>query len=435
MGWGSRLRALRMDVGPFREHRDFRLLLIAGTVFYLGGMMTYVAIPYQIYQLTHSNFAVGAVGLVELVPLIVFGLYGGALADHVDRRLLLIWTGIAQAAFTAWLCINAFSPNPRLWEIFVVAGLLASASALQRPSREALLPRTVRHDELVAANALSSFGMQAGVLVGPTIGGLIVASAGPGWCFLVDIIGLFVASMMYAAMRRYPHVGETEAPSLSGISKGLRYAVSRRDLLGTYAVDLAAMMLAMPVVLFPALAENVFGKPHLLGLLYSAETVGALVATALSGWTARVSRHGRAIVMAAAAYGAFIALAGLSGSIWVAIMFFALAGAADMISAVFRGTIWNQTIPDNLRGRLAGIEMLSYSIGPLAGQVRAGVVADRWSVRGAIVSGGLSCVAGVTLTAAYLHDFWRYDARTDVHAVSERQARQAAAEAVDPGAA
>jgi MFS family permease len=232
-----------MDLGPFREHRDFRLLLIAGTVFYLGGMMTYVAIPYQIYQLTGSNLAVGAVGLVELVPLIVFGLYGGALADHFDRRLLLIWTGIAQAAFTAWLAINAFSPHPRLWEIFLVSGLLASASALQRPSREALLPRTVRHDEIVAANALSSLGMQSGVLVGPAIGGVLVASFGPGWCFLVDIVGLFVASMLYAAMRRYPHVGETEPPSFNGIKKGLRYALSRRDLLGTYVVDLIAMML------------------------------------------------------------------------------------------------------------------------------------------------------------------------------------------------
>ena len=420
-----------MDLGPFREHRDFRLLLIAGTVFYLGGMMTYVAIPYQIYQLTGSNLAVGAVGLVELVPLIVFGLYGGALADHFDRRLLLIWTGIAQAAFTAWLAINAFSPHPRLWEIFLVSGLLASASALQRPSREALLPRTVRHDEIVAANALSSLGMQSGVLVGPAIGGVLVASFGPGWCFLVDIVGLFVASMLYAAMRRYPHVGETEPPSFNGIKKGLRYALSRRDLLGTYVVDLIAMMLAMPIVLFPALADQVFGKPQLLGLLYSAETVGALVATALSGWTSRVHRHGRAIVLAAMAYGACIALAGTSRSIWVCLLFFALAGGADMISAVFRGTIWNQTIPDTMRGRLAGIEMLSYSIGPLAGQVRAGFVADRWTVRGSIVSGGVSCVAGVGLTAMWLHDFWRYDALTDEHAVAERQARQLAAERAD----
>jgi MFS family permease len=421
-----------MDLGPFREHRDFRLLLIAGTVFYLGGMMTYVAIPYQIYQITHSNFAVGAVGLVELVPLVVFGLYGGALADHVDRRLLLIWTGIAQAAFTAWLAINAFSDQPRLWEIFLVSGLLSSSSALQRPSREALLPRTVRHDEITAANALSSLGMQSGVLVGPAIGGILVASFGPGWCYLVDIVGLFVASMLYAAMRRYPHVGETEPPSLSGIGKGLRYALSRRDLLGTYVVDLIAMLLAMPVVLFPALAQNVFGNPHLLGFLYSAETVGALIATALSGWTSRVHRHGRAIVLAAMAYGACIAMAGTAHSIWVALLFFVLAGGADMISAVFRGTIWNQTIPDNLRGRLAGIEMLSYSVGPLAGQVRAGFVADRWSVRGAIVSGGLSCVGGVALTAMWLHDFWAYDANTDEHALAARAARQPAGDRIDP---
>jgi MFS family permease len=428
MGWGARLSVLRMDVRPFREHRDFRLLLIAGTVFYFGGMMTYVAIPFQIYQLTHSNFAVGAIGLVELVPLIVFGLYGGALADHVDRRLLLIWTGIAQAAFTAWLAINAFAAHPRLWEIFLVSGLLASSSALQRPSREALLPRTVLHDEITAANALSSLGMQAGVLMGPALGGVLVASFGPGWCFLVDIVGLFVASMLYAAMRRYPHVGDTEPPSLRGIGLGLRYAVSRRDLLGTYVVDLAAMLLAMPVVLFPALAQKVFGDPHLLGLLYSAETVGALLAAGLSGWTSRVRHHGRAIVLAAMAYGVFIALAGLAPTIWGALAFFTFAGAADMVSAVFRGTIWSQTIPDNLRGRLAGIEMLSYSVGPLGGQVRAGLVADRWTVRGSIVSGGVSCVAGVALTAAWLHDFWSYDARTDQHAVAQKAARQLADE-------
>src|SRR3954470_24022986 len=140
MGWGSRLRALRMDLGPFREHRDFRLLLLAGTVFYLGGMMTYVAIPFQIYQLTHSNFAVGAIGLAELVPLVVFGLYGGALADHVDRRRLLVWTGVSQAVLTAVLAVTAFRDGPSIVVIFVVAGLLTAAGALQRPSREALMP-------------------------------------------------------------------------------------------------------------------------------------------------------------------------------------------------------------------------------------------------------------------------------------------------------
>ncbi|MCW2775480.1 MAG: entS 1 [Nocardioides sp.] len=424
----ERLRALRLDTTPLRTSRDFRLLFLAGTVFYFGAMVSYVAIPYQVYTLTGSNFAVGAIGLVELVPLVVFGLYGGALADHVDRRKLLISTGIAQAAFTAVLAVNAFRDDPSLWVIFVVSAFLAASSSLQRPSREALMPRTVTHDQIPAANALTSLGIQLGVLVGPAVGGLLVAYVGIGWCFLIDICGLGIASFLFVLMRPYPHRAETTPPSLAGIGQGLTYAFRRRDLLGTYLVDIAAMFLAMPVVLFPAVAEEVFGQPQVLGLLYSAETVGALVATALSGWTSRIHHHGRAIVIAATAYGAFVALAGLMPSIWLMAVCFALSGSADMISGVFRGTIWSQTIPENMRGRLAGIEMLSYSIGPLGGQIRAGITADLWSVRGAITSGGLACVAGVTITAACLRDFWTYDNRTDEYAMAERETRAAAGE-------
>ena len=426
MTWTDRLRALRLDITPLRESRDFRLLFLAGTVFYFGAMVSYVAIPYQIYTLTGSNFAVGAIGLVELVPLVVFGLYGGALADHVDRRKLMIWTGLGQAALSAVLAVNAFRAEPSVWLIFGVAALLASTSALQRPSREALMPRTVEHEQIPAANALTSLGMQIGVLAGPAVGGLLVAYVGIGWCFVIEICGLAVATSMYFLMRPYTHRSETTPPSLAGIGEGLRYAFRRRDLLGTYLVDIAAMLLAMPVVLFPALAEEVFGRPELLGLLYTAETVGALVATALSGWTGRIHHHGRAIVVAAIAYGGFIALAGLMPSIWTVAVFFALAGAADMISGVFRGTVWSQTIPENMRGRLAGIEMLSYSLGPLGGQVRAGLTADLWSVRGAISSGGVACVAGVAATALWLRDFWSYDDRTDEYAVAEREVRAAA---------
>ena len=195
---------MRMDITPLRS-RDFRLLFLAGTVFYLGAMVTYVAIPYQIYTLTGSNFAVGAIGLVELVPLVVFGLYGGALADHVDRRRLLIGTGLAQAVFTAVLAVNAFRDDPNVPLIFVVAGFLAASSSMQRPSREALMPRTVQHDQIVAANSLTSFGMQVGVLVGPMVGGLLVAYVGIGWCFVVDICGLAIATLLFVAMRPYPH--------------------------------------------------------------------------------------------------------------------------------------------------------------------------------------------------------------------------------------
>jgi len=358
----------------------------------------------------------------------VFGLYGGALADHVDRRKLLIACGLGQAVLIAVLAVNAFSQDPKLWLIFLVAGLLTATSAMQRPSREALMPRTVRHDQLTAAQALISFGMQIGVLVGPAVGGLLIAYVGLRWCFIVDVVGLCVATAMYAAMGHYAHRAETTPPSLAGIKAGLDYALKRRDLLGTYFVDIAAMMLALPVVLFPALAKDVFAAPQYLGLLYSAETVGALLMTAFSGWTSRVHLHGRAIVIAAAAYGVTIALAGVAPSIWVAAIFLALSGAADMISGIFRGTVWNQTIPESMRGRLAGIEMLSYSLGPTAGQIRAGVVADAWTVRGSIASGGLACVVGVALTAAWLRDFWSYDDRTDEHAMAEREVRRSAGE-------
>jgi MFS family permease len=412
-----------MDVTPLRTSRDFRLLFLAGTVFYLGGMVSYVAIPFQIYELTGSNFAVGAVGLVELLPLVVFGLYGGALADHVDRRRLLVVTGASQAVLTAVLAVNAFRAEPSIVLIFVVAGFLTAAGALQRPSREALMPRTVRHDEIPAANALDSFGRQVGVLIGPAIGGLLAAYVGIGWCFLVDVVGLVLASALYVRMRSYPHLAETTPPSLRAIGEGWTYAVRRKDLLGTYLVDIVCMLMAFPVVLFPAIASDVFEHPQLLGLLYSAETIGAVLATILSGWTARVYHHGRAIVLAAAAYGLFIGLVGLSPTIWVALGFLVLAGAADMISGVFRSTVWNQTIPEQMRGRLAGIEMLSYSVGPIGGQVRAGLVADLWSVRGSVVSGGFACVAGVAITGAWLRDFWQYDARTDEHAVAERRLR------------
>lgn len=376
------------------------------------------------YRLTGSNFAVGALGLAEIVPLVVFGLYGGALADHMDRRRLLVLSGVAQALLTGLLAANAFLAEPRVWAIYALGAALAASQSLQRPSREALEPRTVRHDQITAASALSSLGMQLGLLTGPAVAGLLLATVGVAWCFVVDVAGLSIATLLFAALRTHPVADGTTPPSLRGIAEGLRYAVGRRDLLGTYVVDLVAMFLAMPIVLFPALAETVFERPGLIGFLYSAETVGALLATATSGWTSRVHRHGRAIVIAAMVWGAAVALAGVAPTIWLVLLCFTVGGAADMISGVFRSTVWNQTIPDHMRGRLAGIEMLSYSLGPLGGQVRSGLVADAWSVRGSIASGGVLCVAGVAATAFWLRGFWEYDARTDEHSVRERTLRQ-----------
>ena len=413
-----------VDLSPLRTSRDFRLLLVAGVVTYVGAMMTYVALPWQLYQLTGSNLAVGLLGAVELVPLVVFGLWGGAIADHYDRRRVLLVTAAAQSGLTALLLLNAALPQPQVWALYVLGAVMSAVTAAHRPSREALLPRVVRHDQLPGALALSAIGMQAGLLVGPAIGGVLIAQAGPVWAYGVDVVGLCVATALYAALRPAPPTDGGTPPSVAAIVDGIRYAAGRRDLLGTYVVDMVAMFLAMPVVLFPAFATDVLERPELLGLLYSAGTAGSLLATATSGWVSRVHHHGRAVVVSAAAWGLAVAVAGLVSSPWLVLVALAAAGAADMISALFRQVIWNQTIPDERRGRLAGIEMLSYSVGPLGGQMRAGVVADLYGVRTSIVSGGLLCAVGVVATAGRLREFWNYDTRTDEHAVRERRLRE-----------
>jgi MFS family permease len=421
--WRARLAGLKVDLTPWRRSRDFRILLVANAAFYLGQWVGLVVLPFQLYDLTGSNFAVGAMGLVVVVPLIVFGLYGGALADLVDRRKLLTATGVTQVVVAAALIGNARLAEPRVWVIYLCGGLLASATALQRPSREALLIRVVKHADIPAAVSLSSLTRQLGQLVGPALGGVLVASAGVAWAYTIDLGGLATATVLSLFLAAYPSHGQRTAPSIGMMADGLRYAVRRRDLLGTYLVDIVGMFLAMPIVLFPAFATDVFGQPQLLGLLYSAEGIGAAAVTLTSGWIARVHRQGRAVVVACLAWGAAVGVAGLAPNIWIAIGCFVLAGAADMVSALLRAVIWNQTIPDEMRGRLAGIEMLSYQLGPLGGQVRSGVVADLTSVRTAIVSGGLLCLVGVGATAAWLRDFWRYDDRTDEHAAREREVR------------
>jgi MFS family permease len=423
--WRARLARLSVDLTPWRGSRDFRILVVSGSVFFLGGMVGYVALPFQLYQLTGSNFAVGAMGLVTIAPLVVFGLYGGALADHVDRRKMLIGTGVAQVLITALLLANTLLHDPRVWLIYVCGGLNAIASSLQRPSREALFPRVVKHEEMPAAVTLNSLTLQVGQLAGPALGGVLVGTAGVTWAFAVELTGQVIATLMYVALRSYRAGEQSRPPSLAAISEGIRYAFRRRDLLGTYAVDMVGMFLAMPIVLFPAFATEVLKEPKLLGLLYSAEAIGAMLATLTSGWARRVHHHGRAVVVATIIWGGSVGIAGLAPNIWVAIACFAVAGGADLISVLFRSVIWNQTIPDEMRGRLAGIEMLSYSLGPLGGQARSGLVADLTTVRTSIVSGGILCVAGVIGTAAWLRDFWRYDARTDEHAIRERELRAA----------
>jgi MFS family permease len=417
-----------MDLRPLRHSRDFRWLFASGLVTYLGSMVTYVAVPFQVAELTGSFVAVGAIGLAELVPLVVFGLWGGAIADAVDRRTMVVITEVVLLVLALALLVNALLPNPQLWVLYVVVMLLAAADGLQRPSLEAIVPRVVAHDELAAAGALISLRWQLGGIVGPALGGLLIAGFGVWSAYAFDALTFLVSAVALWRIRSIPPGDAAEPASVRRIAEGMRYAWSRKDLLGTYAIDLMAMTLAFPYALFPFLAEDL-GAPWALGLLYSAGAVGSLLATATSGWTSHVHRHGRAVVWAAVGWGLAIAGAGLAREVWLVLLMLGLAGAADMVSGLFRMLIWNQTIPDELRGRMAGIELLSYSVGPTLGQVRASGVAQLTSLRTSIVSGGLLCAVGGVVLAAALPSLWRYDARTDPNAVRERTVRAARAAA------
>jgi MFS family permease len=404
------LRHVVVDVGPLRRHRDFRLLWFGRAVSLLGSMVTYVAIPYQTYQISHSSLIVGLVSAAALVPLLTMALIGGAFADALDRRRLVLITEVAFAGASALLVANATLWRPQLWVLFVVAALMAALDGLQRPPLDALLPRLVERDELAAAGALSALRGTVGTIAGPALGGLLIAAAGVGAAYAFDVATFVVSVVVLTLMHAVPPPADAEPPSLRGILAGLRYAASRQELIGTYSVDIVAMFFGMPEALFPALSQHL-GGASALGLLFAAPEVGSFLATMTSGWTARVHRHGVAVCLAAAGWGLGITLLGFAPGLALAVAALVIAGFFDMISGIFRMVIWNQTIPDRLRGRLAGIEQISYSSGPLLGNVESGVVASLAGVRASIASGGILCVAGVAVAASLLRGFWRYDSR------------------------
>ncbi|GAA3430758.1 MFS transporter [Kutzneria kofuensis] len=398
-----------LDLSPWRTSRDYRLLWSSGAISLMGSLVTYVTVPLQIKQLTGSYVAVGAMGVVELVPMIVFGLYGGALADAVDRGRIVLLAEAGLGVLSLLLLANSLLPHPMLWLIYVVVALAAALDGLQRPSLDALMPRVVPREQLTAAIALSSLRFNVGAIVGPAIGGLIAATFGVSVAYSCDLVSFLIAISLLARLKAVPPPSDADKPSVRGILEGLRYAGSRPELLGTYLVDIAAMLLAMPNAVFPFLADEL-GAPWALGLMYAATSVGALAVTLTSGWTSKVHRHGLMVALAAGAWGLAMAGAGWSGPVWLVLFFLVAAGAADCVSGLFRSTIWNQTIPDNLRGRLAGIELLSYTAGPQLSQIRAGGVASLIGVRASIWTGGLACVAAV-LCSARLRGFIRYDDR------------------------
>jgi len=422
----QRMRGIGLDLSLLRRVRDFRLLFSSGLVSGLGSMITYVALPYQVKEITGSYVAVGLMGAAELIPLIVFGLYGGVLADYVDRRKLILIGESTALGLSIILLINSQLENPRLWVLYLVGGAFAGVNGLRGPSMAAVIPRIVSHEDLPAASAIMGLRYQIPVIAGPAIGGIIISIWGVTPAYLIDVISYALSLILLLQVSRMPRSEKATPPSIGALFEGVKYASSRQDLMGTYLIDLAAMFFAMPTALFPFWADQL-DSPQSLGFLYSAGTVGALLITLTSKWTLKVHRHGRAIILAALIWGISIAISAIFDNVYWVLLCLVAAGAADQVSVIFRATIWNQTIPDELRGRLAGIELLSYAVGPIGGQMRAGGMAAVTGLHGAVIGGGLLCVASVSALTSVLPKFRKYDARTDPHAVSEREIRAARA--------
>jgi MFS family permease len=400
-----------VDVRPLRRHRDFRLLFIGRLVSFFGSMITVVAFPYQVYQLTHSVLLVGLLGVLEFGAILGVAFVGGALADAQDRRKMVLVSEAALMVCSLLLAINAMLGHPQVWLLFVVAMAWGALDAIQRPSLDAMLPRLVDRDELTAAAALGSIRGTLGQILGPAIGGVLVATIGLSLTYMVDVATFVVGLACLWLMRAVPPPLDAERPSLRRVIEGLKYARSRQELLGTYFVDMIAMFFGMPMALFPAIAQG-FGGAKVLGLLYAAPAVGSFLFSATSGWTNRIHRHGMGVIIAATVWGLAIIAFGFAPTLVLALIALAVAGGADMMSGVFRSVIWNQTIPDSLRGRLASIEMISYTSGPALGNFEAGAVASIFNVRVSVVSGGILCVVGCVIAALALPAFRAYDART-----------------------
>ena len=393
----GRLRGILLDVDPLRRDRDFRFLWIGQIISGVGRQVTVVALPFQLYVLTGSTLAVGLLALVQLVPILAFALGGGAVADAVDRRRLLLITQLGLAGAAGSLFLLASSPTAPIWGYYVVAFVAAGLGAVDQPARSSAVPRLVPRERLPAAIALNQLGFQVMAVAGPALGGILIAWVGVAAAFAFDAVtfaAAIVALLLIAPIP--PHPGAAR-PSLATVKEGLRFVRRRRIILSTFVIDFVAMVFGMPTSLFPALALDVFGVGAAgLGLMAAAPAAGALVGATLTGWVGGIQRPGRAVIVAVAAWGLAITAFGLSTwSFALALVFLALAGAADVISAVLRSAIVQLETPDEIRGRVIGVHILVVTSGPRLGDAEAAAVAAVAGPQFSVVSGGILCLVGL----------------------------------------
>jgi MFS family permease len=403
---------IAVDIRPLRESRDFRRLWFGTGISAIGSQITTVAIPFQVYAETRSTLLVGLLGIAALVPLLVVPIYGGAVADAVDRRRMLLLSDLALLTVTGALVVNALLPSPSVWFLFVAEALGTAAYGFQRPARNALTPRLVRDDQLLAAIAVEDVVFTLARVAGPVMAGVLISVIGLEGAYAIDM-ATFAASLgAIWLLPPVPPAPDADRPSLKSILDGFRYVRRRKVLLGIFVVDTNAMIFGFPRALFPAFAEKLGGGAGVLGLLYAATSAGAFVASLTSGWMMTIRRQGLAVCIAAAAWGVAIVLVGFAEAVWFALLFLAVAGAADFVSAILRSNILLTVTPDSMRGRLSGIELAQVAGAPELGNVEAGIVASLTSVRASIVSGGLLTVVGTVGVALAIPAIIRYDARS-----------------------
>ncbi len=406
----GRLRGLLVDAAPLRHDRDYRWLFAGQSIAGIGSQITRIALPYQVWVLTESTLAIALLTAVQLVPILVFALGAGSVADAVDRRRLLILTQLGLAVCSLALVGLALMPAPPLAAILLVAFLAAAVGSFDQPARSSSVPRLVPPERLPAAIALNELNFQTASIVGPGIGGLLIASVGLAGAYAVHVASFGASLAALAIIRPIPPIGLGVRPGLAAVREGLRFARRRRVILSTFVIDLNAMVFGMPTALFPILALSVFQVgPEGLGLLAAAPAAGAFVGALLSGWLARIVHVGRAVIVAVMVWGAAIAGFGLATfSFPLALVLLAIAGAADVLSAVLRSTIVQLETPDHLRGRVTAIHILAVTSGPRLGDIEAATVASVVGAPLSVVSGGLLCVLGAFVVARAFPDLSRH---------------------------
>jgi MFS family permease len=395
----SRMRKLVVvDITPLRQSQDFRYLYLGHMASFVARELTVVAVPYQAFVLTGSSLVVGSLGLAQLVPGLAVALLGGAFFDAFDRKKLMWISQVLQAVVAAGLMVNAAIPSPALWPLFVLSGLNAGLSSIDTSTRIAVTPSLVSRELLPAALALNQTMATLGGAAGPAIAGVLIATFGISFSFGLEAFIFVLAALSVLGIGSLPKVDRNAVLGFRSVAEGFRYIKAQRRITSTFVIDLNAMVFAMPRALFPALGIGLFGgDASTVGLLYAAPGMGALVAASTAGWVGAVKRQGLMIVSSVLVWGVAMTLFGLVGSLPIALVLLGIAGSADVVSAVFRGTIVQLTVPDQLRGRISGVHVAVVRSGPRLGDLRAGAVASVTSEQFSVVSGGLLAILGTLL--------------------------------------